>query len=83
MPTTLPRYTVTATPDIATALDVAALAWPGETPGTLLRRLVLAGAEAAKRQAEARAALVDQWAGFLPGVFPPGAAQALKDEWPE
>ncbi|MDR0433113.1 MAG: hypothetical protein LBH48_07395 [Bifidobacteriaceae bacterium] len=83
MPTELPRYSISETPDVAGALDAAAAAWPGEPRSRLLRRLVLVGAETVRADPERRSQTVAKWAGFLPETYPEGAAAALKDEWPE
>lgn len=82
MPTLRARHSITETPGIAAALDDAALVWP-EYRGDraeLLRRLIEAGHTAV---AVDRRALIRASAGALSGVYPPGAAAALRDEWPE
>ncbi|MDR1635580.1 MAG: hypothetical protein LBS27_11840 [Bifidobacteriaceae bacterium] len=89
MTTTLARHTVTETPDVAAALDVAADLWPEQADrrGLLARRLILAGAEALEPEREAKMAarrrLVDEIAGCFTGVYGPDEAARLKDEWPE
>ena len=89
MPTTRHRFSITETDELARALDAAARVWPDQRDdrGELLRRLVNWGAErveevAAERLAERRAA-IRATAGSLTGLYPPGAAQSLKEEWPE
>lgn len=89
MPTTRPRYTLTETEDLARSLDAAAKLWPElrDDRAALLRQLVDEGrhrvdALAAQRRADRLAAIRDT-AGILSGVYPPGAAQQLREEWPE
>ena len=82
MPTTLLRHSITETPAIAEAVAVGQNVWPQASRAEVLRRLVVRGAEAAQHDLSARAAAVQAWAGFLPDVYPPDAAAALKDEWP-
>jgi hypothetical protein len=83
MPTTLLRHSITETPDIAGAIDETRVLWPTASRAEVLRHLVIRGAEATRLDQAAREAAVREWAGFLPGVYPPDAAAALKDEWPE
>lgn len=89
MPTARPRHMITETDDIRLAIDAAAARWPdleGDR-AALVRKLVLEGARSGAEEvfrahaefAQAVAALSD-----LPaGVFPPGAAEKLRQEWPE
>jgi len=85
MVTTLPRHSITETPDIAQAIDLAAATWPErrDNRAELARRLILIGADSVGRSEPGRAALVEQWGGFLAGVYPTDAEQALKDDWPQ
>ncbi|MDR2931113.1 MAG: hypothetical protein LBV06_09460 [Propionibacteriaceae bacterium] len=82
MPTTLLRHSITETPEIAEAIDVAETLWPEATRSEALRRLIARGADAARHDLRARRAAIQKWAGSMPGVYPAGAAQAMKDEWP-
>jgi hypothetical protein len=83
VPTKLARHTVSETPDVARALDAAAAVWPGETRSRLLRRLILTGGQVIQHEPDYRRRMVAKWSGFLADAYPPGAAAALKDEWPE
>lgn len=89
MPTTRPRHTLTETPELARALDEAALLWPElrDDRAALVRKLVEIGwrtvGQAVEERRAARRAGVDRVAGSLTGVYPRGAALALKQEWPE
>jgi len=82
MSTTLLRHSITETPDIAQAIDAGQALWPDATRAEVMRQLIVLGADAARHNLVARSAVVDAWAGFLPGVYPPDAAATLKDEWP-
>lgn len=89
MPTTRARYTLTETPALAEALDAAADTWPElrDDRAALLRRLVEAGHQAVVRHTDDRVGrrreAVQAVAGTLTGVYPRGAADELKSEWPE
>jgi hypothetical protein len=83
------RHMITETDDVERALDEASLIWPelkGDRSG-LLRRIIERGAESVHESREvrlaARRAAIRETSGMLPGVYPPNAAQLLKDEWPE
>lgn len=89
MTTTLHRYSVTETPAVARALDLAAVTWPElrDNRAALLRRIVEWGAVALEEQ---RARVLDErrealrrYAGAMEGVFPVDAARRAEDEWPE
>jgi hypothetical protein len=89
MPTLRQRHMITETDEIARAIDAAALSWP-ELAGdraALLRQLIVAGAEATLAVDHARIAArrlaIRRGAGALTGMYPPNAAQLLKDEWPD
>ncbi|MCL2783581.1 MAG: hypothetical protein FWD80_06390 [Propionibacteriaceae bacterium] len=82
MSTTLLRHSITETPDIAQAVDAGQALWPDATRADVMRQLIVLGAETARHNLAARAAAVEAWAGFMPGVYPPDAAVSLKDEWP-
>jgi hypothetical protein len=88
MPTTNRRHAITETDDIASALDVAAKAWPdlADKPGALLRRLILLGRNtlAHDRVAadDAREQAIDATAGALAGAFGPEYLHELRKDWP-
>ena len=88
MPTTLPRYTITETPEVRGWLDDAARTWPEtSTRADLVRRLIEEGHEAISEKqetmAEQRRRAITQASGSLTGVFPPDAHQRFLEEWPE
>ncbi|CAN5465464.1 hypothetical protein [Microbacterium sp.] len=89
MPTTRRRHAVTETDEIALALDAAARLWPElrDDRTALLRKVIAQGAESIERRAAAhsstRLRAIRTGAGALTGVYPPGEAQRLRDEWPE
>ncbi len=89
MPTVRPRHMITETDEIARAIDAAALVWPrfADDRAALLRQLIDTGAERVAsiedERVTARRDAIEKWAGAFTGVFPPNAAQLLKDEWPE
>lgn len=80
---------VTETPEIERALDMAAEAWPElrDDRAALLRRLIVRGADDVGDLSEARRrerlAAIRETAGSFTGLYPPNAAAALRDEWPE
>ncbi len=89
MPTTRHRFSITETDDLARTLDAAARVWPEHrgNRGELLRLVLRWGAErvdevAADRREQRRRAIRES-AGIMSGVYPPEAAQMLKEEWPE
>ena len=73
---------ITETPDIAAALDAAALVWPGETRADLMRRLIITSAEQIIISAEHRRRMVEQWSGGCPGGYPDDWDERRKAEWP-
>lgn len=77
------RHSITETPEIAAAIDTGSAVLPGVSRSEVTRYLILRGAQAARADRTARLAALDKWSGCLTGAFPPDAAQALKDEWPE
>lgn len=87
MPTTRARHQVTETPDVAWALDVAALRWPGEPRARLLLRLVQAGGDAvadgAETERERRRQAIRASSGTYPGAFGPDYLAELRADWPE
>ena len=83
------RHMITETDDVEHALDEAALVWP-ELQGdraALVRRVFALGAEAVHESREVRLAerrrAIRETSGMFTGVWPPNAAQLLKEEWPE
>lgn len=89
MPTTRHRHTITETDDVARALDAAARIWPElrDDRASLLRRVIERGLEAVERDDEARRtrrlAAIRAGAGSMTGIYPPGEADRLRNEWPE
>lgn len=86
MPTTRPRYAITATDEVAKALEVAALQWPQDrdNPRALLLRLIHEGVAAVARRdrAHARREAVARTSGAFTGVYRPGYLDALREDWP-
>lgn len=86
MPTTLPRYQVTETPELARALEVAARRWPEITSrAALIAALAEEGARTIQGDEEERIAerraLIDSLAGGF--HFEPGYLVKLREDWPE
>jgi len=88
MPTTLPRHTITETPDVKTWLDAAAKVWvdDADNRGALVRRLLEAGHQSATDVLEdatnRRRRLIQSVSGSMPDVWPPNWYQQYKqDEW--
>ena len=79
---TLARHMITETPEVAAALDAAALVWPGRSRADLMRRLITASAEQILTSAEHRHRMVEQWAGGCPGAYSGGWDERRKAEWP-
>lgn len=88
MPTTRPRHAITETPEIARAIDDAAVVWPElrDDRTALLRKLIETGRMAAVRATDERTVAVRRairdGAGAATGDYPRGAAVELKREWP-
>jgi hypothetical protein len=80
---------ITETDEIEKILDGAALVWPeiGDDRAALLRRVLARGAESidpvAERAREQRRRAIRETAGMFTGMWPPGEAARLKQEWPE
>jgi len=80
---------VTETDEVARALDDAARLWPEERGdrSALLRRLIERGSQATRAEGEAefaaRRKAIRATAGVLSGLYSPGEAARLRDEWPE
>lgn len=87
MPTTRPRFFVTETDELASALDAATARWPGLSRAQVLVRLALVGAaieEAAERdRRERRVKAVAAHAGMFTGLYPPDYLDKLRQDWPE
>ncbi|QIK63084.1 hypothetical protein G7068_07635 [Leucobacter viscericola] len=91
MPTTLPRFQVTETPEVARALEVARLTWPDLRNSERVRELLIRGAHSIEeerlqlRSAEAkrREAALEAFAGSLTGVYEAGYLERLREDWPE
>jgi hypothetical protein len=80
---------ITETDEIEKILDGAALVWPeiADDRAALLRRVLARGAESidpvAERARERRRRAIRETAGMFTGMWPPGEAARLKQEWPE
>lgn len=84
MPTTRPRYTLTDTGVLSKQLDDAQRRWPEvRDRKELLLRLAEAGRKAIVGEAEERRKAIAQTAGALTGVYPPGALEQLRADWPD
>lgn len=86
MPTLLPRFQVTETPEVARALEIAEEAWPGLARSERVKRLLVQGAEAlsrAREQGDERVRdAIRSAAGSMSGVYGEGYLAGLRDEWP-
>lgn len=86
MPTTKPRHQVTETPDVARALDRAAMRWPGEPRSKLLLRLLQAGDQALQADrltaTEQHRAAVRASAGAYPEAFDADYLADMREDWP-
>ncbi|MFT3797143.1 hypothetical protein [Microbacterium sp.] len=87
MPTARHRYQVTETDEVARALDAAERRWPGEPRSRLLVRLIMHNGErlpeVSEEEIARRRAALDELAGSLTGLYPPGYLEELRQEWPE
>ena len=90
VPTTRPRHYVTETPELAAALDAAALRWPGLSRSQLLVRLALFAGEgeraAEKDRRDRRLAALERLSrDGIPGLeYPPDyLLEKLREDWPE
>lgn len=85
MPTTLPRFQVTQTSEIADALAIAAAEWPDAPRPELVTRLFREGATAIQhrqdRRAEAQRSAAIATQGIL--AYPSAYLAELQAEWPE
>ncbi|RKR76578.1 hypothetical protein [Frondihabitans australicus] len=89
MATTLHRYSVSETPELAHAIDIVLVTYDElqNNRSAALRRIIDEGSKAIERErekriAKRRAAILEH-AGSLTDVYPADAAARLKDEWPE
>jgi acyl-CoA reductase-like NAD-dependent aldehyde dehydrogenase len=79
---------ITETDEVERAIDDAAKVWPElrDDRAALLRRIIDRGAEAVHDGAVAgiseRRRAIRETAGMFQGMYPPGEAARLKDEWP-
>jgi hypothetical protein len=87
MPTTRPRHFVTESDELASALDEAALRWPGLSRSQLIVRLALEGRsrieESIEADRRARLARLRQHAGAGSGAYGDGYLDDLRGDWPE
>lgn len=80
---------MTETETIASALDVAARAWPElhDDRAALLRKLIERGAETAESAVEQaladRLEAIRATAGAGTGLYRPNERELLREEWPE
>ena len=85
MPTTLPRYILTDTGDVAQALDTAQRFWPDVPRGAAaVKKLIQVGAETLNQDHQARLNALDALEKFAHDgpSYPSGYLEALHDEWP-
>lgn len=85
MPTTRRRHAITETDAVIAALDTARRAWPhlADKPGDLLKQLIAAGAHALDEADSLRLAAIETTCGALTGIFPHGALEAVRQDWPQ
>jgi hypothetical protein len=82
MPTALPRTSITHTPAVRRALDVATSRWPGKGDRELLINLALKGAQDIETELNDERQQLLSVAGSMPGVVTPEHLRRLRDEWP-
>jgi hypothetical protein len=87
MPTSLQRFQVTETPDVAAAIDTAAILWPDESRSRLLAKLIDAGGRALQNEVnggtEARLRAIRSVVGTLDEIYQPGYLDELRNDWPD
>jgi hypothetical protein len=89
MPTTLPRYPITRTPEIDEALEAAARRWPEDSdkPRVLLVRLIEEGARAVRsgeaERLERRREAARETSGMFTGLYGEGYLESVREGWPE
>ena len=87
MVTSLHRFSITETPEIAHAIDIAVLSWPefANNRAAVLRQIIKVGSEAIERQTDERIArrraALEQVSGSMTGTWPPNAIDKLRNEW--
>ncbi len=84
MPTTRKRYQVTETDEVQSALDAAAVRWPGESRSRLLVRVIRAGGESVEEQrvAGSRLAAVRRASGSYEDGFAENYLETLRGDRP-
>ena len=87
MPTARPRHFVTESDELASALDAAALRWPGLSRSQLIVRLALEGQARVEEDIDAprrrRLARLREHAGAGSGAYGGGYLDDLRRDWPE
>ena len=83
MPTTRPRYLLTETDELASAIDTAAKVFPDQSRVELVRRLIEFGVMWLEETHERHREAVRDLAGRYPGLYGEGYRDRLRDEWPE
>lgn len=89
MPTSRPRYLLTESDDLRTALETAGRRWPQdrERPTALLLHLIDEGRarvdEADVAERTRRLAVIAQLGSGLEDVYPTGYLADLRADWPE
>jgi hypothetical protein len=79
---------ITLNDEVNDAMEAAAEAWPetGGRQASVLRRLLVEGGAVARRvreeRAEARRAVLAEFADRFPAKYPPGYLDGLREEWP-
>lgn len=87
MVTSLHRFSITETPEIAHAIDIAAVSWPEleNNRTAVLRRILEVGAQAVERTShdrlERRRAAIKAGSGSSTGSWPSGGGDELRAEW--
>jgi hypothetical protein len=87
MPTVRRRYQVTETDDVTRALDLAAVAWPGESRAKLLLHVIGAGEDALREGSntivERRRQAIRSASGIFDGVYGANYLERLREDWPD
>lgn len=86
MPTTRPRHQITESPELARALDIAALRWPIERRSKLLLRLVQIGSAVLEQErsetTRGRLSAIEATSGKYGDVFHDDYLVELRSDWP-